>query len=41
MGKQRPDDASILVRQRDGRDIGVASCSQTREPSIGLTSRSL
>ena len=41
MGKQRPDDARILVCERNGRDIGVASCSQTREPSIGLTSRPL
>jgi len=34
MAKQRPDDASILVREGNGCDIRVASRGQTREPSI-------
>jgi hypothetical protein len=41
MGEQRPDDASILVREGDGRDIGVTSRGQTREPSIRLSSMPL
>jgi len=41
MGEQRPDDARIFVRKRDGGDIGVTLRSQTREPSIRLSSMSL